>query len=44
MCGWKLSGITLNWLVYCSGLNFSKWSGQVCLFKYLISIMYLCHP
>jgi len=24
MCGWKLSGITFNWLVYCSGLNFQQ--------------------
>ena len=38
MCGWKLSGITLDWLVYCSGLKLwimcvyskcvSKWSMQ----------------
>ena len=43
MCGWKLSGITFNWLLYCSGLNLSKWSQQLCICKYLISIMYLCH-
>jgi len=24
ICGWKLSGITINWLVYCSGLNFQQ--------------------
>jgi len=43
MFGWKLSGITFDWLVYCSGLNFSKWSRQLCTCKYLICVMYLCH-
>ena len=42
-CGWKLSDITFDWLVYCSGLNFSKWSWQLCLCKYLICVMYLSH-
>ena len=44
MCGWKLSDITFNCLMYCSGLNFSKWSRQWCICKYLIRVMYLCHP
>ena len=35
MCGWKLSGITFTWLVYCSGLNFSEWSQQLGMCKYL---------
>ena len=35
------SGITFNWLVYCSCLNFSKWSRQLCICKYLICGMYL---
>ena len=43
VCGWKLSDITFDWLVFCSGLNFSKWSQQLCICKYLISVMYLCH-
>jgi len=42
MCGWKLSGITFNWLVYCSSLNFSKWFQQLCICKYPICVMYLC--
>ena len=40
MCGWKLNGITFNWLVYFSGLNLSKWSWQLYISKYLICIMY----
>jgi len=31
MWGWKLSGIAFNWLIYCSVLNFSKWSQQLCI-------------
>jgi len=44
MCVWKLSDITFSWLVYCLGLNFSKWSRQLCICKHLIHVMYLCHP
>jgi len=40
-CDWKLSGITFNWLLYCAGWNFSKWSQQLCIYKYLICVM--CH-
>ena len=43
MCSWKFSGITFNWLMYCSGLNFSKWSQQLCICKYLICVIYFCH-
>ena len=43
MCGWKLSGITFDWLVYFSGLNFSKWSRQLCIWKYRICVMYRWH-
>jgi hypothetical protein len=43
MRGWKWSCITFNWQVYCSGLNFSKWSRQLCICKCMISLMYMCH-
>jgi hypothetical protein len=36
MCGWKWSGFIFDWLVCCSGLNFSKWSRQLYICKYLI--------
>jgi len=40
VCGWKLSDITFNWVVYCFGFDLQQEVSEV-LYIYLIRVMCL---